>query len=71
MSLGDTKKGDLIRIDEIKDFNAKNHLIRFGIEEGSIIQCFQKIYKGPVIIKFNRQQIALGYDIAKNIFVTP
>lgn len=70
MSLDNVKKGEFIKIDQFKDFAIKNYLIRFGIVEGSKIQCFQKIYKGPVVIKFNRQEIALGYDIAKNILVT-
>ncbi len=70
MSLGDVKKGDVIKINHIKDFDVKNHLIRFGIDHGSQVQCFEKINKGPVVIKFNLQEIALGHEMAKNIFVT-
>ncbi len=70
MSLEQVQKGNIIKIDRINDFSVKNHLIRFGIEEGSIVECFQKLYRGPVVIKFNRQQIALGREIAKNIMVT-
>ena len=69
MSLKDVKKGDFIEINEISDPVTKNHLIRFGIDIGSKIQCFQKIFNGPVIIKFNRQQIALGQGIAREILV--
>jgi len=69
MSLNQVKKGEYIEISQINDSEVKNHLIRFGIDTGSRIQCFQKIYNGPVVIKFNRQQIALGQEIAKNIMV--
>ena len=71
MSLGNVKQGDFININKINDFATKDHLIRFGIEVGSRIQCYQKIFKGPVVIKFNRQQIALGQHIAENILVSP
>ena len=70
MSLGEVKKGSFIKINEIKDSSIKNYLIRFGIEEGSEVQCYEKIYKGPVIIKFNRQEIAFGHELAKNILVS-
>ncbi|MDH4128860.1 MAG: ferrous iron transport protein A [Spirochaetota bacterium] len=70
MSLGDVKMGSIIKINEIRDLSTKSHLIRFGIEEGTEVQCFQKIYKGPVVIKFNRQEIALGHELAKNILVS-
>jgi len=70
MSLGDVKKGNIIKIDKINDIDVKNYLIRFGIDIGSSVECLQRVFNGPVVIKYNRQEIALGKQIAQNILVT-
>ncbi len=70
MSLDQVKVGSYLNIDQIKDINLKSYLIRFGIDNGTRVQCFQKIANGPVVIKFNRQEIALGDALAKSIMVS-
>lgn len=55
----------------IPDQEVLTQLIRFGISPGSQIRCYQKIPLGPVMIRFYKQEIAVGRDLADHIFITP
>jgi Fe2+ transport system protein FeoA len=70
MSLDKDTVGSYLNIKKINDIDLKSYLIRFGIDNGNMVQCFHKISNGPVVIKFNRQEIALGSSLAKNIIVS-
>jgi Fe2+ transport system protein FeoA len=54
-------------VKEVKDKELSNHLIRFGIGKGSKITCNEKIPLGPIIIKFNLQEIAIARNLAKMV----
>lgn len=69
MSLDQIKTGEEFVIKEIQDSMAKTQFIRFGIGEGSTVICHGKIPFGPVILRKNRQEIAVGRDLARMIVV--
>ncbi len=70
MTLDMAKKGQKVKIVDILDAHVKAQAIRFGILEGETIVCTEVIPAGPVIIRKNTQEIALGRGLAKQIAVT-
>jgi Fe2+ transport system protein FeoA len=42
-----------------------------GISAGTNIICWEKLFKGPIIVKHKRQEIAIGNELAKNIEISP
>ena len=69
MCLTDVKKGQTVAIVKIEDENIRTQFIRFGISAGSQIRCLEKIPFGPFMLSHNRQEIAVGREVAKNITV--
>ena len=43
--------------------------IRLGVYEGERVRCIERLPGGTVVIQKNRQQIAIGHLLAKQIFV--
>ncbi|TYB30755.1 MAG: ferrous iron transport protein A [Candidatus Mcinerneyibacterium aminivorans] len=70
MTLANLKKGDKFKIVSINKNKINSQIIRFGLGEGSIAKCIEKIPRGPVILSKNYQEIALGHQISKNIKIT-
>ncbi len=48
----------------------KVQLIRLGISEGDRIFCLERLPGGTVVIQKNRQEIALGHELAKQILIS-
>lgn len=69
MCLADVKRGQTVAIVKINDEKTRTQFIRFGITEGSKIQCLEKIPYGPFMLRHNRQEISIGREIAKQILV--
>ena len=69
MTLADVKCGEEFQIADIKDSKIRAQALRFGISEGANVSCAEKVPGGPVIIKRNLQEIAVGRRLAKNIKV--
>ena len=69
MTLADVNRGQEFQIADIKDGKIRAQALRFGISEGANVSCAEKIPGGPVIIKRNLQEIAVGRRLAKNIKV--
>ncbi|KJS80374.1 MAG: iron transporter [Peptococcaceae bacterium BICA1-8] len=69
MVLADVKKGQSFKILSIPNEIVRAQAIRFGIAEGVIVTCDEMIPAGPVIIRKNKQEIAIGYGLAKKILV--
>jgi Fe2+ transport system protein FeoA len=69
MCLDQIRTGEEVVIKEIPDSLAKTQFIRFGIGEGSTVVCHSKVPFGPVVLKKNRQEIAVGRNLAKTITV--
>ncbi len=69
MTLVDIKHGEKFIIEKIKDKNTRIQALRFGIGEGSEIECAGHLPGGPVILKKNLQEIAIGRKMAEKISV--
>ncbi|MCF8002296.1 MAG: ferrous iron transport protein A [Halanaerobiales bacterium] len=67
MTLSDITKGKNFKIKHIADDMVRLKSLRMGISEGSSLNCNQKIPGGPVIVKHNYQEIAIGRKLADNI----
>lgn len=69
MGLDKVRAGEEVIIKEIPDSETKTQFIRFGIGEGSTVVCHSKIPFGPVVLRKNRQEIAIGRELARTITV--
>lgn len=43
--------------------------IRVGIGEGEKVRCLERLPGGTIVLQKNRQQIAVGHQLAKEILV--
>jgi Fe2+ transport system protein FeoA len=69
MTLDQAKRGSVVRIVTIGSPEAKSQLVRMGISEGSKVICQEKLPFGPVVLRCNRQEIAIGRKLACKIEV--
>ena len=69
MTLDRVKKGQQIRIISIPDEIFRVQAIRFGISEGAVVVCQEKVPAGPVVVRKNNQEIAIGRNLASKIGV--
>lgn len=69
MKLTDVKKGEVVKIITIPNEEIRSQAIRFGLAVGELIVCEEFIPMGPVIVRKNRQEIAIGHGLAKEITV--
>lgn len=68
-TLDQMKSGRLCRIKSLPPGTIKDQTIRFGLTEGKEVLCQLVIPAGPVVLKVDRQEIALGRNLAKQIRV--
>ena len=68
-TLFDTKAGFNLTIYSLPDGEIKLQLIRLGISEGAQVDCLQRLPGGTIVLQKNHQEIAIGRDLAKRIFV--
>lgn len=68
-TLDRVKSGKLCRIKSLPPGVVKDQTIRFGLTEGKEVFCQAVIPAGPVVLKVDRQEIALGRNLAKQIEV--
>lgn len=69
VSLNELKIGQNAEILKIEDAEIKCHTARFGLTEGGIIKCIAK--PGAIVIEKNKQILAIGKNLSKQIFVYP
>ncbi|MGM0472050.1 MAG: FeoA family protein [Bacillota bacterium] len=69
MTLAQAKKGQRLKIKSIDSQTVKAQAYRFGIASGAQVKCYEKIPRGPIIIKKNLQEIAIGRRLAEQIEV--
>lgn len=69
MNLSDVKRGDQFQIVTIPNDKIRAQALRFGISEGATVSCVEKIPGGPVILKKNLQEIAIGRKLANKISI--
>ncbi|ABO49201.1 FeoA family protein [Desulforamulus reducens MI-1] len=70
MTLDRVKKGQFFKINNIHNENVRSQAIRFGIAEGEWLSCEEVVPAGPIVIRKNRQQIALGRQLARLIDIS-
>ena len=66
-TLDRVKSGKLCMIKSLPSGKIKDQTIRFGLTEGKKVLCQTVIPAGPVVLKVDRQEIALGRNLAKQI----
>lgn len=66
-TLDKVKKGTYLTITHLPEGIAKVQLIRIGITEGSKVYCLERLPGGTIIIQKNRQEIAIGFELARTI----
>ena len=69
MCLTEVGRGRTVQVERIEDSELRTQLIRFGITEGSCIECLEKIPFGLLMIRHNRQELAIGRAVAGGIHV--
>ncbi|MBM7622723.1 FeoA family protein [Sporohalobacter salinus] len=69
MILTEAQREDRLEIISIADSRIRVQAFRFGISKGAYIKCYEQIPQGPVIIKKNLQEIAIGRKLAEGIEV--
>ncbi|WP_027366174.1 FeoA family protein [Desulfotruncus alcoholivorax] len=69
MTLDKVRKGQQIKIISILDEIIRVQAIRFGIAEGSVVTCQEKVPAGPIVLRKNNQEIAIGRNLANKIDV--
>lgn len=69
--LKEVKKGASFKVVRIDDKNTRAQLLRFGLGEGSTGVCFERLPFGPIVIKHQRQEVAIGRELADKIWVEP
>lgn len=69
-SLFDSSMGQDLRIHSVPSGVMKALFIRLGVNEGEVVLCFERLPGGTVVIQKNRQQIAIGRKLAKQIMVS-
>lgn len=69
MTLDRVKRGQQVKIISIPDEMIRAQAIRFGIAEGSVVLCEEIVPAGPVVVRKNKQEIAIGRGLANKITV--
>jgi Fe2+ transport system protein FeoA len=69
MTLDKAKKGQSLIISSIGNELVRAQAIRFGIAEGAVVVCEQTIPAGPIVVRRNNQEIAIGRGLARDIQV--
>jgi Fe2+ transport system protein FeoA len=65
------RRGQKVKIVSLPDEFTRAQAIRFGISEGTVVTCREVVPAGPVVIARNRQEIAIGRNLARLIEVEP
>lgn len=69
ITLDKAKKNSSFTVLSLPEGDMKVQLIRLGITEGESAKCLERLPGGTIVVQKNRQEIALGYDLAKSIKV--
>ena len=69
-TLDNAKKGKYFTILGLPQGMVKVQMIRLGISEGDRIFCLERLPGGTVVIQKNRQEIAMGYELARQILIS-
>jgi Fe2+ transport system protein FeoA len=68
-TLDKVKRGQKVVICKIPDARVREQAIRFGVCEGTVVTCSEKLPAGPVVICKGCQELAIGRGIAQKITI--
>lgn len=63
------RPGQLLKIHSIPAGSEHAHFVRVGMHQGEYVHCLERLPGGTVVLKKNRQQLAVGHGLAKRILV--
>ena len=61
--------GQLARVHFLPEGDFRARFIRLGIHEGEQVRCLERLPGGTIVLQKNRQQIAIGHELAHRILV--
>ena len=69
LPLTDAPRGRILEVMTVPAGRSREQLIRLGILQGERIRCIQRLPGGTVLVEKNRQEIAIGVQLAASIMV--
>ncbi len=66
----DVKMGQSLRIHSLPEGKLRTYFLRLGISEGDVALCYERLPGGTVVLKKNRQEVAIGHKLAGQILVS-
>lgn len=69
MTLDQINRGQRLVIRAVASPEISTQIIRFGLGVGETAVCQEKLPQGPVVLRKNRQEIAIGRELARSITV--
>ena len=69
MTLDTAKRNTTVTILKLPSDSMKIQLIRIGISEGDTVKCIERLPGGTIVLKKNRQEVAIGSSLAGRIKV--
>jgi Fe2+ transport system protein FeoA len=69
VTLDQVNRGQRLVIRAIASPDIGTQIIRFGLGVGETAVCQEKLPKGPIVLRKNRQEIAIGRELARAITV--
>lgn len=69
MRLDQVKRGQSLPIVSILNDKIRPQTNKFGLAEGTVVNCYENIPGGPVVVKNNKFEIAIGRRAASQIEV--
>jgi len=70
-TLDKVKKGHYVTIVNLPTGDVKIQFIRIGICEGDKLLCLERLPGGTIVLQKNRQEIAIGHSLARQISYAP
>lgn len=65
----DVKTGQILKIISTPHGVLKAQFVRLGIHEGEKVKCYEHLPGGTIVLQKNRQHIAVGHQLARQIIV--
>ncbi len=70
-SLSEIGAGQWIKISALPQGVLYAQFVRLGLHEGQRVRCLERLPGGTIVLQRNRQQVAVGHQLAKDIYVIP
>lgn len=67
--LADTTPGEAVSLERVPDDDVRARLLRLGFLDGAV-ECRHRVREGPIVLRRNGTEMALGADLAAEIEVS-